>query len=316
MYNINLNLLEEFIVLARRLNYSAAAKELCMAQSSLSKHMTELERRIGVVLINRDFRITLTPAGKLFLREATALLHDFDETVTRCRELQSQKVHRIRMQEIELWTTPVYTLYSILQSMKKDKPSASVCFVSLNSKSIVEGLKENVVDAGIALHAATTQDVIERYEAEGLLAVRLCTEPVVLWTSVNNPILKNDHLSIRDLENTRIITSSGQRYDIMRPLITELCENVGFTPIYEDWNISSITEFFMIDADYRSVFILTPKTLEDGRVSERKDMTYRILEGEESFVSAYLLASDKGDGGRDISSFFSYVKELLESDLV
>ena len=61
---MELEYLYEFTVIARLESFSRAAEELCISQSSLSKHVLSLERELGVSLLQRNSRqVTLTPAG-------------------------------------------------------------------------------------------------------------------------------------------------------------------------------------------------------------------------------------------------------------
>ena len=46
--------LREFVVLALRLDYAAAARELHMSVSSLSRHISALETEMGFQLFNRN----------------------------------------------------------------------------------------------------------------------------------------------------------------------------------------------------------------------------------------------------------------------
>jgi DNA-binding transcriptional LysR family regulator len=55
-------------------SFSAAAEELYISQSSLSKQIIALERELGVILFDRSKRqIALTPAGAVFLDHARAI---------------------------------------------------------------------------------------------------------------------------------------------------------------------------------------------------------------------------------------------------
>ena len=58
--------IRSFLVLARHLNFSSAAKELCISQSTLSMHIAALEKNLGVQLFIRDRRnVALSPQGEL-----------------------------------------------------------------------------------------------------------------------------------------------------------------------------------------------------------------------------------------------------------
>ncbi len=72
--------LEVFVRTVERGSFSAAARELHMTPSGVSKLITRLESRLGVRLINRSTRqINLTPEGQLFYERGVTVLADLDE---------------------------------------------------------------------------------------------------------------------------------------------------------------------------------------------------------------------------------------------
>jgi DNA-binding transcriptional LysR family regulator len=315
MINLSIDLLEEFVTLARRLNFSSAAKELCMTQSSLSKHMMELERRTGLNLITRGYHIALTPAGKIFLRDITTILYNFEQSIIRCKEVQDQEIRGLRLQENEVWTTPAQVLYAISQRYKSEHPSTAIDYIVPGHRSPVEALKEGRLDCAIVLRSALADNIIEDYAGQGITACHLVSEQAILWANKNHPLMRKDELSIEDLRTTQIITSSGRRFDLMQPVVTEMCRNAGFTPNFENYNVNSITEFFMIEAGSRCVFLITPQTLKDNRVAERKGMAHRILEGEKSTIASYLIALSETSNPA-VSDFMRYTEALIaEQDI-
>ena len=58
---------------------SAAARELGITTPAVSKHLAQMESRVGVSLINRTTRrMSLTPEGELYLEHARRILGDID----------------------------------------------------------------------------------------------------------------------------------------------------------------------------------------------------------------------------------------------
>jgi len=69
-----------FSTLAASGSLSAAARELGLTPAAISKRLTQMERRAGVVLINRTTRrMMLTPEGDLYLQHARRILDEIDE---------------------------------------------------------------------------------------------------------------------------------------------------------------------------------------------------------------------------------------------
>ena len=83
--------LQEFIVLAKSLNYTKAAESLFISQSILSKHIKELEKELQVDLFHRSTHsVTLTDEGKLLLRSADSFMVKIEKTTS----LLAQNTHR------------------------------------------------------------------------------------------------------------------------------------------------------------------------------------------------------------------------------
>jgi len=67
--------LRYFVAVAEELHFGRAARRLGMAQPPLSRAIRQLERRLGVVLLERTSRsVTLTDAGSVLLSEGRAAL--------------------------------------------------------------------------------------------------------------------------------------------------------------------------------------------------------------------------------------------------
>lgn len=69
-----------FSTLAASGSLSAAARELGLTAAAVSKHLTQMESRAGVSLVNRTTRrMMLTPEGELYLEHARRILDEVNE---------------------------------------------------------------------------------------------------------------------------------------------------------------------------------------------------------------------------------------------
>ena len=85
--------LRAFEAVAKRLNFRAAAEDLSLTQSAISRQIKSLEDELGAALFSRGTRhVELTGDGALLLRSVTPLLSQMDASVRQIRQTRGRKV--------------------------------------------------------------------------------------------------------------------------------------------------------------------------------------------------------------------------------
>lgn len=86
-----LNAMGVFTRVARSESFSAAARELGMSKTAVSRHVSDLENTLGVRLLNRSTRrMSLTEAGSAYLARSSGILSDVDELQRSVQNLHRQ----------------------------------------------------------------------------------------------------------------------------------------------------------------------------------------------------------------------------------
>lgn len=88
MNTIEVRELVHFTTVADALHFGAAATRLGISQPPLSRSIARLERRLGFPLFHRTTRrISLTPAGEVFLADCRRLLTEMDGAIRRAQRV-------------------------------------------------------------------------------------------------------------------------------------------------------------------------------------------------------------------------------------
>lgn len=103
--------LKYFIEVAKREHLSEAALELNIAQSAISRQISQLEDELEVSLFRREGRnIYLTKAGQRFLTEAAKIVEQSEQTLKMFRQEQEAESKRIKMGYVESYVAQLLPL--------------------------------------------------------------------------------------------------------------------------------------------------------------------------------------------------------------
>lgn len=141
---MELRQLKYFIKTAETLNFTEAARQLFITQSTLSQQIRQLETELQVQLFDRIGKRTyLTEAGTEFLPYAKQTVADSEGGVQRLRDLQN-------IQTGELRIGVVFTLSDLLTStiisFSKQYPNIKLVVISRPVNELLDLLKERKLD--------------------------------------------------------------------------------------------------------------------------------------------------------------------------
>jgi len=217
--------LETFLAVARAKNFTRAGEALHVSQSTLSQHVLELERELGVRLFDRLGRaVTLTEAGRLLEEQATriaAAVAGARRTIDELKGLERGSL------VIGASTTPgIYVLPSVIGTFRRRYPGIDVSLRIGNSRVIEERIRADEADLGVV--GGHILGAKEQCLAAGLLdELLLIVPPRHPWTKRREvaprelaevPVLMREQGSATRLVTERALRQAGVKVTIAMEL--------------------------------------------------------------------------------------------------
>jgi len=187
---------EIFLAVARARNFTRAAETLHVSQSTLSQHVLELERELGVRLFDRLGRaVALTEAGRLLEDHAARITTTVASARRALDELKGLERGSL---VIGASTTPgIYVLPGLVAAFRRRYPGIAVSLRIGNSRVIEERIRADEVDLGVV--GGHILGPSERCVAAGLL------DELLLIVPPRHPWTKRRELAPRELDQTPLL---------------------------------------------------------------------------------------------------------------
>lgn len=210
--------LKYFIEVAKREHLSEAALELNIAQSAISRQISQLEEELNTKLFRREGRnIYLTEAGQRFMTQATKIVEQTEQTLNMFRHEQEAEAKRIKIGYVESYVSQLLTL--LIQKFEKEHSTTLLPMRQSNEALLKSTLNRDLdvafVDLTSALKKYNEIEIIPLFEDNYQLYVpkqdpltvtvnpplkQLNTQPIFLMADLPQQLI---HL----LENTAKCTT-------------------------------------------------------------------------------------------------------------
>jgi DNA-binding transcriptional LysR family regulator len=198
MSELEVRQLRYFVAVAEELHFGRAAERLGMAQPPLSRAIRELERQLGVRLLERTTRqVTLTPAGQVLLRDARAALDAVAAADRRARHAGAQ--------------TPTLRL-----ALKADYDAGLLPRILAAYEHEDAALPVELVHGGRGEQASALRDgradvalVSTPFDERGLDIEPLVTEPRLVALAATDPLAARTSLHLADLAGRKLPDGSA-----------------------------------------------------------------------------------------------------------
>lgn len=194
---MELRQLKYFAKVAETLNFSEAAKSLCITQSTLSQQIKQLEAEFGTRLLTRSSHmVALTEAGQLILPQAKQAIYEAGLCAERINDL-----NRLATGTLNIGVTYSFSpiLTETILSFTKKYPGIKLNIFYRPMNELMELLRERTVDFALAFRPTRPADGVESHI--------LFQNPLSAIVGAHHPLAKKDKVTLGELE----------RYDIALP---------------------------------------------------------------------------------------------------
>jgi LysR family transcriptional regulator, benzoate and cis,cis-muconate-responsive activator of ben and cat genes len=188
--------LRYFIAIGEEENFRRAANRLHVSQSPLSRQMQQLEDEVGAELFEPSGRgVKLTPAGRLFLEKAKAILASVDAAAKEAKETAEGRIGTLTM-GFEPGASLFGTLSTLISRFRARAPRINVELLPMTSAQQWGALASRQISLGYGSHVpddSPLQSVVLSRRRVGIMMPkghRLASQPRVrVRDLVNEPIL-------------------------------------------------------------------------------------------------------------------------------
>jgi len=188
MNDLEVRQLRYFVAVAEELHFGRAAGRLGMAQPPLSRAIRDLERQLGVALLERTTRqVRLTAAGEVLLRDARTALEAVTAAARRARQAGSPSPRlRVALKaDVDGGLLP-----QILDAYCADDAALPPELVLGGFGEQAQALRDGRADVGLLLCP---------FDNRGLDSEPLLTEPLLAALAAADPLAARTRLSLADL---------------------------------------------------------------------------------------------------------------------
>lgn len=268
-----------FLAVEKHKNFTHAADEMLISQSSLSKQIKALENELGVILFSRDnYKIELTAAGKLFLPFAINFSRDYLKMMS---SLSSFTNTSDSIFTVKLGIIPILccrNLIGVLTDLESRNQNIHIDLTEREQSELGKMLNKGQIDFAIARADYLSE---EDYDF-----VPLVTEKIGVLCSAKHHLASKRTIGLCELKDESFIflndTSSLYR------LCIEACNSAGFSPKVNYY--SSRHEALLAKANTGLDLTLLPKSLLD--LENKKSLKYIPLRDDITSTLALIRKKD------------------------
>lgn len=298
----SLNSLLVFHEVAKRRSFSKAAEELFISQPAVTKHIKELERKVGMGLIQRRRGgFALTEAGKILFKYTHKISSHLMDIENLLEDLKKDHQGILKIGTTESYSKGL--MPKLLSGFQTSFPLMKIALDVGNSEEIEKSLL--VYKNDLVLIAVTKKS--PRFES-----IPFLKEELVLIVSPNHPLVKRKTVSLKGLGRYPLIIRA--KGSTTRRIILQAFKEVGIHPslLIEAGSSEFIKQWV---SEGKGVSIIVKRTVED---EEKRGIIKTIPLLEKLYLQVAFLYLKEEKSNPAIKTFVNFIenqgRKLIKSE--
>ncbi len=236
--------MKSFLTLAEELNFTKASKRLCISQSTLSTHISSLEKNLAITLfIRTNKNVVLSPEGQLLYPVFRQAYEMIEQGVKDAKKLHEGHANKLRIGILNgLRLDMILRIMEIIRDFRNLYPSTEIEMISVSDNQNLDMLDKNQLD--IAITFSRSIRTKPEFEGKIMLENQLC----LLYPS--NKYNDANPFSLESVENETLIVVSRESGPSEESYLREFQEKVGKNFLKVMRVNSTETKLFFISAGY------------------------------------------------------------------
>jgi DNA-binding transcriptional LysR family regulator len=292
--------LREYLEFGKYLNFSTAAKKLYISQPALSNHIANIEKELGVELVQRNQELELTAAGKVFFEGICKVLSEYDAVVEQVGSVIASGPYDSLTIKTGVGDDSFGSirLAELTGLFKRSHPSISVKLVYSEKKSVIDELLSGVIDCALLFNYSAN---LESVDSPLLDFIVIDRAPITIVASKTHPLLTKTNLTFEDIQQYPYAMPAGVMFTEFLLSVRQLYRKHGF----ELKNVhlktaDSLSDFLFTGIDGDEIAILGPSP------TLPKTMDFRSFEPE--ILQEFCLVYQRDNPNLALKAFLDFIK--------
>lgn len=259
-------------------NIISASQELMIAQPALSTQLKNLEKNLGVKLVERGSKkISLTPAGEIFYKKAQTIC-SLDAAMH--SDLQNYIKGTAGTLKISMTpSNPTSLMHTLFDRFVETHPNVTFQFSEVLSDQVAENVRHGISEIGMI------RSQVRNAEDFHLFPYR--SEELMVILSTSNPLSKYDSLTLEQIKNEPIATT-----EVLAPLLTRAFQTINCEPNFYLRTSLRRTALFWI-SNYKNCITILPCNAEEMITEEPGCKALRITDYDFSTTRSFLVLKNR-----------------------